>query len=102
MAVDYFAIFDTEGYTQTYSYPYIDGSLYTRDTSINWLFANSGHSLASLSDASIVSVADKQFIEYDATINKWRNRSSGAITDFFYTKLEVDALLRKVVGGTYP
>jgi len=97
----FLAIFDNTSYSNTFTYPYIDGSLATRDASINVLFAHDGGNLYSLADVNIASISDKQFLEYDTATSRWRNRDSLDIGTLFYTKTQIDDLLAQVVGGTY-
>jgi len=97
----FLAIFDNNAYSNTFSYPYVDASLVTRDGSINYLYGHTGGFLYALGDVNINTVANKQYLEYNTSTTKWRNRDSMDITTVFYTKTEIDAKLAQVIGGTY-
>ncbi len=72
---------------------YVDGSLATRDASIDWLMSNttSATSLSGLTDTSIVSVANNDLLQYDSSWGKWINVTPIDISDYFYTQAEIDS-----------
>lgn len=67
--------------------------------------------LGELTDVSLKSIMPQQVLLYDGSISKWTNKIAidaslltlgyENITNYFYTKAEVDAIIAAVVGGYY-